>query len=385
MTVAFIPVRGGSKSIPKKNIKMINGQPLIYWTLKAASDCQGIDRVYLSTDSKEIADVAENLAIDKVVVIGRDPETATDTASTESAMLDFANKIDFDTIILIQATSPLLETKDLEGGLALYHSESTDSVFSAVRQKRFHWAVDGVTGLASPTNYDYRNRPRRQNFPGYLVENGAFYITSKKRLVEQGNRMSGQIRIWEMPEESYFEIDEPSDWLIIEKLLSRRTASTVIPDIKMFLTDCDGCLTDAGMYYSAEGDTLKKFNTKDGLGMSRLRASGIKVGIVTGEASDIVIRRAEKLKLDIVLTGVSDKLKEVKHLCSVHGITLDQVAYVGDDLNDLDVIRACGYGCAVADAWPEVIDAAKYVTSRKGGDGAVREVAERILSGRVSP
>lgn len=196
MNVAFIPVRGGSKSIPLKNIKPICGKPLVYWTVKAACSCQYIDKVYVATDSDIIKNTIEEFKsgtesgiFNKVKVIGRSAESASDTASTEFAMLEFAEKYDFDNIVLVQATSPLLQSSDLDRGFEAFYTEGTDSVLSVVRQKRFHWETDD-NGYAHSTNYDVFHRPRRQEFEGYLVENGAFYITSKKDLVESRNRVS---------------------------------------------------------------------------------------------------------------------------------------------------------------------------------------------------
>lgn len=221
MNVAFIPVRGGSKSIPLKNIKLLNNKPLIYWVTKACQNCDFIDKIYISTDSKEIREVAENLNFDKVVVIGRSAETATDTATTESAMIEFANNYDFSNIVLVQATSPMVTSEDLTGGFELYNQKDTDSVLSVVRQKRFNWTVNNK-GFAVASNYDIYNRPRRQNFEGYLAENGAFYITSRELLLSSYSRISGNVRAYEMPEDTYFEVDEVYDWNIIEMLLSKR-------------------------------------------------------------------------------------------------------------------------------------------------------------------
>lgn len=225
MNVAFIPVRGGSKSIPLKNIKPINGKPLVYWTIKAACECKYIDIVYVSTDSDEICRVAneiksenESACFNKLKVIDRSAESASDTASTEFVMLEFARKYDFDNICLIQATSPILKSSDIDNGFELFSSDETDSVLSVVRQKRFNWATD-ENGFVHPTNYDVFNRPRRQEFEGYLVENGAFYITSRKDLLNTKNRLSGNIKACEMDESTYFEIDEPSDWIITENLM----------------------------------------------------------------------------------------------------------------------------------------------------------------------
>ena len=282
--VALIPVRGGSKSIPLKNIKEICGKPLVYWTIKAANECLAIDEVYVATDSQIIKDTVEKFSFDKVKVIDRGADTATDTASTESVMLEFATKYKFDNIVLIQATSPLLNRLDLDKGFELYTQDGTDSVLSAVRQKRFNWKIDDK-GYAIPINYDVYHRPRRQEFDGYLVENGAFYITSRERLLSSKNRVSGNMKIVEMDEATFWEIDEPSDWIMIEMLMKQKLyLDKKIPNIKLFLTDCDGCLTDGGMYYSEKGDELKKFNTKDGMGFKILHENNILTGIITGES-----------------------------------------------------------------------------------------------------
>lgn len=381
MNVAFIPVRGGSKSIPLKNIKPICGKPLVYWTVKAACECKYIDKVYVATDSEKIKEVVESFKFDKAVVIGRSAESASDTASTEFAMLEFANNYEFDNIVLVQATSPLLSAKDLNNGFEAFNGAGTDSVLSVVRQKRFHWAND-ADGYAHPTNYDVFKRPRRQEFDGYLVENGAFYITSKSDLIKYQNRVSGNIKAVEMNEDSFFEIDEPSDWVIIEALMRKNGMLDTdnIPEIKLFLTDCDGCLTDGGMYYSENGDELKKFNTRDGMGFRLLREKGIITGIITSESVDLNRRRAEKLKLDILEAGCKDKVLAVKRICEERGIDLKNVCYVGDDINDVELLKIVGFGCAPADAMAEAKEVAKFVTNAKGGEGVIREIIRKIIS-----
>lgn len=386
MNVAFIPVRGGSKSIPLKNIKPICGKPLVYWTVKAACCCKYIDKVYIATDSNEIREVVigfksglESDMFTKVEVIGRSAESASDTASTEFAMLEFAEQYDFDNIALIQATSPLLQANDLDRGFEAFQTDGTDSVLSVVRQKRFHWANDD-SGYAHPTNYDVFHRPRRQEFEGYLVENGAFYICSKAELIKTKNRVSGNIKAVEMDEDTFFEIDEPSDWIIIEALMKKKDMgeSKKIPEIRMFLTDCDGCLTDGGMYYSEKGDELKKFNTRDGMAFALLRQRGIITGIITSENVDLNRRRAEKLKLDILEAGCKDKLNTIKRICKERKIDLKNVCYIGDDINDIEAIKAVGFGCCPADAVFEAKKNAKYISRENGGKGVIRDIVSLL-------
>ncbi len=385
MNVAFIPVRGGSKSIPLKNIKEICGKPLVYWTVKAACGCSAIDKVYVATDSEQIRETVLSFQMDKVEVIGRSAESASDTASTESAMLEFAASYEFDNIVLIQATSPLLQSDDLERGFALFSLPDCDSVLSVVPQKRFYWSYT-TDGNVVPTNYDVYHRPRRQEFSGSLTENGAFYITSKHDLLQTGNRISGRIKAVEMCEDSFFEIDEPSDWVIIEALMKKNGLDVEeknIPDlskIKMVLTDSDGCLTDGGMYYTENGDEFKKFSTLDGKGFSLLREKGIITGIITGEDRELVRRRAKKLHLDILKMGITDKLPVVQALADEYQISLDNICYIGDDIADAPVIEAVGFGCSVANGMPIAKAAAKYVTKTPGGSGAIREIIDLILA-----
>lgn len=381
MNVAFIPIHEGSESIILKTIKEIAGKPLVYWAAKAANDCKYIDKVYIVTDCEKIADVVKGLFLEKAEVIGRSSESASDTACTEYAMLEFAEQYDFDNIVLIQATSPLLSTEDLDKGFEKILTHDCDSVMSVVPQKRFYWKYT-EEGNIVPTNYDVYHRPRRQEFNGNLVENGAFYITSKKNLLKTKNRVSGKISAVEMREDPFLEIDKPSDWNIIEMLLQkhiRETSNTDLSNIKMFLTDCDGCLTDGGMYYSENGDELKKFNTKDGMGFKLLRQRGIITGIITGETRELNRRRVEKLKIDELFEGVEDKSVIIRKLCEKYHISLNQVAYVGDDLNDLEAIKMVGWGCCVADGEEEVKKVADYITERDGGAGAVREVINLII------
>lgn len=400
MNAAFIPVRGGSKSIPLKNIRPMCGKPLVYWTVKAACECSRIDRVYVATDSVEIKETVEAFSMEKAEVIGRSAESASDTASTESAMLEFAAEREFDNIVLIQATSPMLTGEDLERGFALFDESDTDSVLSVVRQKRFNWMV-GEDGYARPSNYDVYHRPRRQEFDGYLVENGAFYITSKENLIKSKNRVSGRIKAVEMSEDTFFEIDELSDWIIIEALMKKNGISEVVSDenrkdvrreekyfdelkrkaakVQIFLTDSDGCLTDGGMYYSEQGDEMKKFNTRDGMGFRILREKGIITGIITGEDVDMVRRRAAKLKMPEVHCGIDNKLEVVKAICEKYKCTLENVAYVGDDINDVEAMLAVGLSFSVASGQREAKEAADYVTEKKGGDGAIREIIDKFF------
>jgi YrbI family 3-deoxy-D-manno-octulosonate 8-phosphate phosphatase len=133
------------------------------------------------------------------------------------------------------------------------------------------------------------------------------------------------------------------------------------------------------MYYSESGDEWKKFNTRDGMGIKLLQKAGLITAIVTQERTRLVARRAEKLAIPEVHQGVMDKLSVIRDMASRYGLALEEVAYIGDDVNDLEALKVVGFSAAPADAMPQVLRAVDYVCRKKGGEGAVREVVELIL------
>jgi N-acylneuraminate cytidylyltransferase len=379
-TIAFIPARGGSKSIPFKNIKSFCGKPLIYWTIKAAVETNKVDQVVIATDSLEIEETVKSFSFDKVKVYRRDKKNAEDTSSTESVILEYLSKSNLsnkDCFILIQATSPLLIKNDIEKGLNIFNEN--DSVLSCVKSKRFLWSDKG-----KPLNYDYKNRPRRQDFAGFLMENGAFYISSINDILKSENRISGKIGVSEMPEYTAVEIDEEEDWIIAESLMRRFILNKkVAKNIKLVVSDVDGVLTDAGMYYSESGDELKKFNTHDGMAFQLLREKGIKTGIVTSENTTIVSNRAKKLKVDFLFQGKKHggKLEAVKSICEKENIKLEEVAYIGDDINCFELLSAVGLSACPKNAMVKILEIPNIISLEKnGGEGVFREFVEKILN-----
>ncbi len=381
--IAFIPVRGGSKSIPLKNIKPLCGKPLVCWNIEALEVCPEVDEVIVATDSDEIWKTVESRDYKKTKLYRRSAENACDTASTESVMLEYikyANLPKSDIFMLVQATSPLTESVHFSEALQKYATGEYDSMLTCVRNYRFFWNEDG-----SSMNYDYMNRPRRQNFSGILMENGAFYINTVGNILSNGNRLGGNIGIYEMPEYTATEIDEPDDWMILEKLMHKYKSEFVNqkkPNIKLFITDIDGTLTDGGMYYSENGDELKKFNTRDGMGLQMLREAGIKTAIITSEDRQLNQRRAEKLKVDYIRQGKVNggKVAVAQEIAKEMGISMQEVAYIGDDVNCVELLSQVGYAACPADSCETVKHIPNIaVMKNKGGEGCVREYAEMIL------
>lgn len=381
--IAFIPVRGGSKSIPLKNIKSFCGQPLVYWNLLALQETYSVDEIIVATDSLQIADTVNSFRFDKVKLFNRSSENSSDTASTESVILEYLNSPNTnlqsdDIFMLVQATSPLTQTEHFNDALNSYLEGGYDSLLTCVRTKRFYWNNDGT-----PKNYDYKNRPRRQNFEGELMENGAFYINRVYNIKSSGNRLSGKIGIYEMPEYTAIEIDEEDDWLMTENLMHKHILlkKSNLP-IKLFLSDVDGVLTDAGMYYSENGDELKKFNTHDGMAFQLLKEVGIKVGIITSENTKIVERRAQKLNVDYLIQGKMNggKLAAALEICKKENILITEVAYIGDDINCFELLSNVGLCACPSDAMSKIKSILGInVLNKKGGEGVVREFVEKYI------
>ena len=382
--IAFIPVRGGSKSIPLKNIKPLCGKPLVCWNIEALEACSEVDEVIVATDSDEIWKTVESRDYKKTRLYHRSAQNACDTASTESVMLEYIEyaRLEKDEIfMLVQATSPLTEAVHFSEALQTYGKGKYDSMLTCVRNYRFFWNENG-----SSMNYDYMNRPRRQNFSGMLMENGAFYINTVGKILSNGNRLGGKIGIYEMPEYTATEIDEPDDWMILEKLMRKYKSEFVNqkkPNIKLFITDIDGTLTDGGMYYSEKGDELKKFNTRDGMGLQMLREAGIKTAIITSEDRQLNQRRAEKLKVDYIRQGKANggKVAVAQEIANEMGISMQEVAYIGDDVNCIELLSKVGYAACPIDASEKVKNIMGInVMKKKGGDGCVREFVEMLLN-----
>ena len=383
MIVSFVPLRGGSKSIPLKNIKNFCGKPLSYWLLNSLNNAKLVDKIIIATDSYEIKEVVESFNFQKLEVYFRDSVNAQDNSSTESVILEFLNKSEFhndDIFILGQATSPFTLSSDIDKALDHLIENRFDSLLTCAKFKRFLWDKEN-----KPINYDFNNRPRRQDYDGLFIENGAIYINKVGNILNFKNRLSGNIGIYEMPDYTSIEIDEEADWIIAESIMKKYILPNLIikpMKIKLFLSDVDGTLTDAGMYYSNDGNELKKFNTKDGKGFELLRNLKIKTGIITSENTNIVKNRAIKLKIDFLHQGVTnhEKLKTVIKICEQMRISMDEVAYIGDDINCYELLSMVGISACPSDSSSEILNINNInIMKSRGGDGAVREFIELLI------
>ena len=215
-TVSVILARGGSKGIPKKNIIDIDGKPLIAYAIQSSINSK-VSETWVSTDDKDIAAEAENYG---AKILWRPAELSTDTSTSESALLHFADNVNFDMLVFIQPTSPLLLSEDINSGLELMNKN--DSVFSAYKEHWYpRWTKENILGteVSMADDWNIHKRPRRQDVKEKYVENGAFYITTRKNLLQSGLRYSKNIGIFEMPFYRSFQVDTQEDLMIITDLL----------------------------------------------------------------------------------------------------------------------------------------------------------------------
>lgn len=377
--IGIIPLRKGSKSIAGKNKRKMVGRPLFTWILKEAifSD---LDEIVVFTDDAEIISFVESQYswTPKVKAILRNDQNASDMASTESAIIEFAEKInhDYGILCLLQATSPLTTYVDINKSLDAIQNDHYDSSLTVVNTHRFIWSKEG-----KPLNYDVFNRPRRQDFEGLLIENGAVYCTTKEAFETSKNRLSGKIGLVNMQEETLYEIDTETDWSIVEELLiNRLKRQKESHKITHLVLDVDGVFTDGTVFYSKEGELAKQFDMRDGMGLEILREQGVEVMVLTSEQSELVAQRMKKLKIADVFLGVKDKYALLQQLLIEKSILLSNIAYVGDDVNDLANMCSVGWSMAPNNATEAVKQHADIILTHPSGSGAIREACAFILN-----
>lgn len=383
LTVAIIPARGGSKGVPGKNLRRVGGMPLVERAVRAASAASGVHLVVVSTDDAEIATVAEAAG---ARVVTRPAELSGDTASSESALLHAldvleGDGIDVGVVVFVQATSPFLPSEGIAEAVAHIAEGRFDSVFSAHETYGFLWRRD-ADGQAVAINHDAALRPRRQDREPHYLETGAFYAFSAAGFRRFQHRFFGLVGIVKVPERTAIEIDDEHQLAVAGALAPLLTTGSQPITATALVTDFDGVHTDDTATVDSDGLESVRVSREDGMGVARLRRAGIPMLILSTEQNPVVARRGEKLRVP-VLHGVDDKAAALAAWAEQRGIRLAEVAYVGNDVNDLGALGLVGWPIAVANAHPLVRAAARVVLTRRGGDGAVREVIERMLSARA--
>jgi YrbI family 3-deoxy-D-manno-octulosonate 8-phosphate phosphatase len=388
MIVAVIPARGGSKGIPRKNLAPVGGMPLLAHSILHARRSRHIDLVVVSTDDDEIAEVSTQYG---ALVVHRPAALAADDAPSEPAVRHALDEVrdrhdtEIELVVFLQPTSPIRQSRDLDGAIERLRAQDADSLFAACPQRGFVWGASDA-GLRSLT-YDYRERRRRQDLGGeHWEENGSFYLFRPWVLDELGNRLGGKVTVWPMHPLDSFQVDEPGDLELMNTLLTLRTPPPpplAMDRVRLVCFDFDGVLTDNRVLVDEHGTETVFCDRSDGWGIARVRELGVPVVIVSTERNGVVPARARKLGVECV-HGCGDKVAAVREIAERHGVGLDEISFVGNDVNDLAAMRLVGVPIAVRNARPEVIAVAAATTTHDGGRGAAREVCDWILASRAA-
>lgn len=378
--IAIIPARGGSKGVPRKNLLKVGGYPLVARAIRSCQAAGNIDQVWVSTDDDEIATLAKSFGAS---VIFRPSELSNDGASSESALLHALDElkgqgISPKVVAFIQATSPFIAPSSLGQAVRKVLNKEFDVVFSAFETFAFIWkdSENGIEGA----NHDASFRPRRQDRDAHFQETGAFYVMDAAGFTERKFRFFGKVGIETVAQDQAIEIDTP-DELAVAQLLAPVFDAERLPKgaVRALVMDFDGVHTDDTVTVDSNGIEAVQVSRSDGMGIGLLRKAGLPMLIISKETNNVVQARAKKLQIE-ALNGIDDKLTELTKWCSAKGISFEDVLYVGNDINDVECLQSVGWPVVPADANPEVIPMAKIVLKCNGGRGAVREVANLILS-----
>ena len=366
MILGVIPARGGSKGLKRKNLMEICGKPLIAWSIESAIESELLDNFVVSTEDKEIKEVADFYGAQ---VLDRPHHLALDESTTISVLKHVVEELNPNIVVVLQPTSPLRNDDTIDKCLESFLSSGADNLVTGYYCKYREFGT-----------YD---NLRRQDYKGFFNDDGNVYIL-KKELILTGRWSGDNIIRYVTEREENYEIDDNTDFYVVEKLLEKRLLDKLTPkveNIKLLAMDVDGVLTDGSMYYTEKGDEIKKFNTRDGKGIELIRNQGIKTAIITQEETEITKVRARKLKIDHLYQNVHDKAAAVVKIAKEENININQIAYIGDDFNDLALLKTVGFSATPADGIIENKRFVNYICRKKGGEGCVREFCEWIIKG----
>ena len=377
--VAIIPARGGSKGVPLKNLQKVAGVSLLARAIDAARNTPSIETVVVSTDHEGIAAEARSAGAQ---VINRPAALASDEASSESALLHALDHLegDYAITVFMQCTSPFISPHSIDSAVSRVARNEADVVFSAVEDHSFLWTL-GTEGQAEAVGHDVAYRPRRQERKIHFNETGAFYVMRTAGFTESKHRFFGRIEIEEVPAEQAREIDTMADLSLVRAIAAAGEQPRVV-DVDALVTDFDGVHTDDSGYVDEHGNETVRVHRGDGLGIGMLREEGIPMLILSKERNPVVARRGEKLRVEVA-QGIDNKAEVLLNWIRLNNLNPDRVAYVGNDINDLEAFSTIGWPVAVADAHPSVLAAARLILSTAGGHGAIREICELILNHRT--
>jgi len=398
--LAVIPARGGSKGIPRKNINLFAGYPLISYSISAALQSQSVTRVIVSTEDEEIAAVARQFAAETPFI--RPVELAQDQTPDlpvfEHALKWLKENENYspDLVIQLRPTSPIRPRQCVDEAVALLQqhpeADSVRGVVPSGQNPYKMWRLNGkdrpmtplleLEGVAEPFNSP------RQALPPTYWQTGHIDVIRPRVILEQAS-MSGKMILPYIIDARYtVDMDTPFDWQRYEWLVRNGDLDMVDPasrrrkfppKISLVVMDFDGVLTDNMVYVDENGIEKVATSRGDSMGIRLVRESTpIEFMVISTEVNPVVTTRCDKLKLE-VFQGIKDKPGVLRNIMQQKGIPAEEIVFIGNDVNDLGCLELAGYAVVPADAEPKVIRSADLVLNRKGGRGAVREFCDMLL------
>jgi N-acylneuraminate cytidylyltransferase len=399
--LALIPARGGSKGIPRKNIRDFAGYPLLAWSITAGLKSELVTRVIVSTDDEEIVSVARKYGGE--VPFLRPAEFAQDD-STDLPVFEHAlewlrenESYAPDVVVQLRPTSPIRPRGLVDDAIRilLAHSEAdcVRGVVTAGQNPHKMWRMPNgengpmknlldVEGISEPYNAP------RQSLPPVYWQTGHIDAIRASSILEKKSLTGDAIYPIVIDSRYTVDIDNLQDWARYEHLVMTGGLDYVSPGrqrrpmpekIELLVMDFDGVLTDNRVFVNQDGVEEVAANRSDSHGLGLLRKAGVRTLVISKEVNPVVAARCNKMKVPF-LQGIDDKEAVLRNHLAENGIDAANVAFVGNDVNDLPGFRVAGWTVAVADALPEVIRKADYVLSKPGGHGAVRELCDLILN-----
>ncbi|MCE5208973.1 MAG: acylneuraminate cytidylyltransferase [Chloroflexi bacterium] len=399
--LALIPARGGSKGIPRKNIRDFAGAPLIVYSIAAALQSETVTRVIVSTDDQEIAAVARAWGAEAPFL--RPAELAQDLTQDLPVFEHVLNWLAReegsrpDVVVQLRPTSPIRPVGCVDAAVRLLlghpEADSVRGVVPAGQNPHKMWRVDPQTGRMTPLLMvegfaEPYNAPRQQ-LPAVFWQTGHIDAIRPQVILDK-HSMSGETILSLMIDPRYtVDLDNLRDWERAEWLSQQPDLNMVFPDhrkrklpdkVSLVVYDFDGVMTDNRVWVNLDGSEVIAADRSDGWGIARLRDRGIAQVVITGEINPVVKARCDKLRIPVV-QGARDKPAVLRAYMEEYHIDPAQAVYLGNDVNDVPCFPLVACAVVVADAYPEAIEQADIVLQRKGGMGAVRELCDRILSG----
>lgn len=399
--LAIVPARGGSRSLPHKNRRALAGHPLLAWAIAAGQQAACAPRVLVSTDDPELRALA--LAYGAEAPFLRPADLARDETRDHPVVLHALEWLRREQgyqpeyVVHLRPTSPLRPQGLVDAGLAHLRSEPTADAVRAVTPSSQNpyktWRQDErwlrpVAASDLPDVHEPCNAPR-QALPATFWQTGQLDVV-RTTTVRAGSLTGARLLPLLVAARHAVDIDTLEQWRAAEWLARTEPdlvrpvgpAHALFEGVRLLVCDFDGVFTDDRVYVLEDGREAVACRRDDGLGLARLRQAGVRVEVLSSETNPVVAARCRKLGI-ACQQGVRDKLPTLRMLADEAGVALREVAYVGNDVNDLECVRAAGWGVAVADARPELQAVADWVLAARGGEGAVREVCELILDART--